>query len=223
MMTTNGSSGSPKLRGDYTPLLFTPIPGEAHYPGARWLHGHTSMTEEIWDLGPCHEKADFQEIFNLGCVQPSLQEVGIVEGWRLIDADVDPKVFFQSVTAWILEDSGSSATEFCAAIDRVFPKDGNKALYTRWDGYGDGNPATQPPSRSQYNYSLIKHHLEEFSELLRSSPAALNQVHTVSDDLIAATGLGRRGKHSADSRLNTTLGEVEWNRKRKSLAVDGVA
>ncbi|KAH6842614.1 hypothetical protein B0I37DRAFT_382383 [Chaetomium sp. MPI-CAGE-AT-0009] len=210
--------------GDYTPLLFTPILGEDSYPAARWLHGHSSMTEAIWDLGPCHEKAYYTEILRSDRVQPQLHLVGTVDEWRCIDVDVDPKVFFQSVTAWILEGSGASASAFCAAIDRVFPNDGDKALYTRWDGYVDKNhTATQLANRPQYNYPLITHHLERFIETLGGSPLPPNQVSAITEDLIAATGLDRRGKHSADSRLNMAWSEVEWNKNKKSLAVDGIA
>jgi hypothetical protein len=209
-------------RGDYTPLLFTPVSGEDSFPPARWLHGHSSMTEELWDLGPCHEKASWIEILRSNRVQPQLQHVGIVEEWRCIDVDVDPKVFFQSVTVWILKGSGASASAFCAAIDRIFPYDGDKALYTRWDRDGDSNhqAATRP---AQYNYPLITHHLERFLELLSESPLVLDQIDAITEDLIAFTGLNRRGKHSADSRLNMALGEVEWNKNKKSLALDGIA
>ncbi|KAK3294936.1 uncharacterized protein B0H64DRAFT_402080 [Chaetomium fimeti] len=211
-------------RGDYTPLLFTPIVGEQSYPAARWLHGHSSMTEEIWDLGPCHEKAYYTEILRSSRVQPQLQMVGIVEEWRWIDVDVDPKVFFQSVVAWIVKGSGASASAFCAAIDRIFPEDGNKALYTRWDGYVDGDQtATGPDDRAQYHYSLITPYLERFIEMLDGSPLPLDQIAVLAEVLIAATRLDRKGKHSADSRLNMALAEVEGNKSKKSLAVDGIA
>jgi hypothetical protein len=209
-------------RGDYTPLLFTPVSGEDGYPAARWLHGHSSMTEEVWDLGACHEKASRAEILRSNCVQPELQQVGTVEEWRLIDVDMDPKIFFQSVTAWSVKASGPSASAFCAAIDRIFPKDGDKALYTRWDGDADNNHQTTTWP-TQYNHPLITRHLERFLEMMSESPLPLDQIWATTEALIAATGLDRRSRHSADSRLSMALGEVEWNKNKKSLAVDGIA
>jgi hypothetical protein len=40
-------------RGDYTPLLFTPIPNnlEQRIPGFAWLHGHSNMHEKLRDFG----------------------------------------------------------------------------------------------------------------------------------------------------------------------------
>ena len=102
-------------RGDYTPLLFTPIQGEQTYDEARWLHGHSPMTEKLWDLGACHQKAEHQRIVQDGLIWAELEEVGIVEEFEFIDADEDPNFFFRSSVTTILDVNGTSASAFLIA------------------------------------------------------------------------------------------------------------
>jgi hypothetical protein len=66
-------------KGDYSPLLFTPLKGERRDLRAPWLHGHSKMSEDLWDLGMCHQKARSQTIIRGGLIQPELESVGIVE------------------------------------------------------------------------------------------------------------------------------------------------
>jgi hypothetical protein len=48
-------------------------------------------------------------------------------------------------------------------------------------------------------------------------------VATLIQDLIDATSIERRGKHSADSRLSRIFSEIEWYRIQYGSTPDGVA
>lgn len=88
------------------------------------------MTEKLWDLGACHQKAEHQRIVQDGLIWPELEEVGIVEEFEFIDTDEDPKFFFRSLVTWILDINGTSASALCDTINRIFTDFESKALYT---------------------------------------------------------------------------------------------
>ncbi|RDW87888.1 hypothetical protein BP5796_03582 [Coleophoma crateriformis] len=215
-------------QGDYTPLLFTPIQGEQPYDEVSWLHGHSRMTEKVWDLGACHQKAARAKIWQDGHVSPELEEVGVIESWKRIDVDGDPKVLFRAIVRWVLDIGPTSARAFCSAVDRGFTDFESKALYAGWSSSEISEQGWNSP---RYDIESIETILKSLKRVLRNSAGLWveevedkeDEVDTLIQDLIDVMNLESRGKNSADSRLNKTFSEIEWYRKQYGSTVDGVA
>ncbi|RDW72878.1 hypothetical protein BP6252_06785 [Coleophoma cylindrospora] len=214
--------------GDYTPLLFTPVQGEQPYDEVPWLHGHSRMTEKVWDLGACHQKAASSQIWQNGHVSPELEEVGVIESWKRIDVDGDPKVLFWAIVRWVLHIGATSARAFCNAVDRIFTDFESTALYVGWSSSETSEQGWNSP---RYDIESIETILKSLKRVLRNSAGLWveevedneDEVDTLIQDLINVMNLESRGKNSADSRLNKTFSEIEWYRKQYGSTFDGVA
>lgn len=110
-------------RGDYTPLLFTPVNAETPDPRAPWLRGYSRMSPLFWDLGLCRLRACSQQIIRDGCIRAELEFVGTVKHWEVFEVPghLHDYEVFSNVASRILDASGVCPKALCTAVDRVFP------------------------------------------------------------------------------------------------------
>lgn len=204
-------------KGDYSPLLFTPLKGERRDLRAPWLHGHSKMSEDLWDLGMCHQKVKSQTIIRGGLIQPELESVGIVEEFEYYDFAGDPKSVFHYVASKIIRSSGACPRAFCDAIDRIFARSERKALYTHWE---ESTDAVLPEENdTTYDFDRLGKLLLQYLVLMYQDQTNNCELLDISKKKIDLTGLTKPEKHTSVSRIRRAFGEAEWYGER----MDGLA
>jgi hypothetical protein len=150
--------------GDYTPLLLTPHKGEQRDQRAPWLWGHLLRSENLWDLGMCHEKATLEKIIHDGVIKPKLAFVGRIEEFNYCDFRDDSMApVFQYVASKIVGSSGLCPKAFCGAIDRIFLNCEKKAIYTHWSASGNTNRANDVTTTRKFGSCYFSSHSQIFN------------------------------------------------------------
>ncbi|KAL9565022.1 hypothetical protein ACKAV7_010835 [Fusarium commune] len=115
-------------QGDYSPLLFIPSLDEDTDPRAPWLRGYSTGTWKLWDMGRCHRKATSQPIIRDRKIKPQLQTVGVIESFEYYDFGGDAESVMDYVVSKVVRASGRDAQALCEAMDRIFPRNEEKAV-----------------------------------------------------------------------------------------------
>ncbi|KAF8846639.1 hypothetical protein BDZ45DRAFT_409230 [Acephala macrosclerotiorum] len=191
--------------GDYTPLLLTPIKREKRDGRAPWLLGHSRLTENLWDLGMCHQKANSQTIIRDGRIRPELEYVGTIVDFEYYNFNASSAdTVFLHVVEKIISCSGVLSKPFCDAIERVFVDSGKKVLYTHWDISNKADTADHlTPER---DYLEIRELLRYFLFPTRTRGRMLE----VSKNLVEMLGLDQLQQQTNISRLDEAAREAEW-------------
>ena len=210
-------------KGDYTPLLFTPLRGESADGRAPWLRGYSRMSELFWDLGVCHQKAESMEIVRNGRVQPKLESVGVIETWDYIEFTDDMREFLWFVAERILRSSGTCPREFCCALDRILTPLDRKALYTNWGNSKRERNGDFGTTCDMERLETILAELEGLLALDYPSQPPNPRALAIVEEIDSVLRLEQREKNSKDNRKAITMGEIEWHQTKHGRTMDGVA
>lgn len=206
---------------DYTPLLFIPSPDEHTDNRAPWLHGYSTGTWKLWDMGRCHRKATSKPIIREGKIQPQLETVGIIEWFEHYDFGGDAESVMDYVASKVVRARGRDPKALCEAVDRVFPWDERKAVNMEWK---DARQGEAWDSTHRYDLDKLRGLLEEYGPLLdiRTEQAATRQRLEIAKKMVRTLKLSNRGKYSRESRLELAAGEADWFFREYGKAMEGV-
>lgn len=208
--------------GDYSPLLFIPSLGEDSDPRAPWLRGHTTGTWKLWDMGRCHRKATSQPIIRDSMIQPQLQTVGVIESFEYYDFGGDAESVMDYVVSKVVRASGRDAQALCEAVDRIFPRNEEKAVNMEWK---DSKQEDVSSLVSRYDLDKIQGLLEKYGPLLDMTPEQeiTQQRFKIAKKLIRALKLSKEGKHARESRLELAAGEADWFLREYGTPMEGIS
>jgi len=185
-------------RGDFTPLLITPIPSERLDIRAPWVAGYSCMSKFFFTLGLCWKQAETRQVVRDGRIEPELEHVGTVETWVDFTGGSGAMDFYPIVSK-ILDTSGTNAPAFCDTIDRIFPAEEARGF--------SRHPDKDTPAEVTYDMIRIGR-LIEAHMILRAHPGAEGLSSNVSD-IIYEMGLDRPSRGSGRSRFQIACGDVE--------------
>ncbi|KAJ4037747.1 hypothetical protein NW761_006203 [Fusarium oxysporum] len=208
--------------GDYSPLLFIPSLGEDTDPRAPWLRGHTTGTWKLWDMGRCHRKATSHPIIRDSMIQPQLQTVGVIESFEYYDFGGDAESVMDYVVSKVVRASGRDAQALCDAVDRIFPRNEEKAVNMEWK---DAKQEDVSALVSRYDLDKIQGLLEKYGPLLDMTPEQeITQLRfEIAKKLIRALKLNKEGKHARESRLELAAGEADWFLREYGTPMEGIS
>ncbi|KAH7129064.1 hypothetical protein EDB81DRAFT_950803 [Dactylonectria macrodidyma] len=206
--------------GDYSPLLFTPLPDEPVDNRAPWLRGYSAMSELLWDLGVCHSKANSLDIVKNGKLQPEVEPVGVIEAWDYMEFSEDAREFLYFITSRILKSSGTNPSEYCHALDRILTPLDRKALYTNWN---KPSRSTRRGFDATCDLTRLEAKLDEFLIQEYTVEKSNPKVPTIMEEIDAILKLDRNEVNCKDNRKDITQAEAEWYNTKHGRPMEGVA
>ncbi|KFA67844.1 hypothetical protein S40285_09032 [Stachybotrys chlorohalonatus IBT 40285] len=185
-----------------------------------WLRGYTVMSELLWDFGVCHCKANHLDIVRHGKIEPKVESVGVIEAWDYMTFTEDTREYLYFLSSRILRSSGTSASEFCHALDRVLTPLDRKALYTKWN---TSFRSARKLLESSSDPEQLEAKLDELVALECIAQTTKSRAPAIMEDIDTMLKLEYSETNCKDNRKDITRAETEWYYTKHGRPMEGVA
>lgn len=178
------------------------------------------MSELLWDFGVCHCKANHLDIVRHGKIEPKVESVGVIEAWDYMTFTEDTREYLYFLSSRILRSSGTSASEFCHALDRVLTPLDRKALYTKWN---TSFRSARKLLESSSDPEQLEAKLDELVALECIAQTTKSRAPAIMEDIDTMLKLEYSETNCKDNRKDITRAETEWYYTKHGRPMEGVA